>query len=322
MIRAIAIVGPTAVGKTAVAIELAKLLGSEIICCDSMQIYKYMDIGTAKPTPEERAEVPHRMTDFLSPLEKYSAADYAADALACAKEIHEKGKIPVFCGGTGLYLEAVRSGRHTDTDYQDPEYASELKKIAASENGAEALYKMLLECDPESAGAIHPNNVRRVIRALEITHAAGKPKSELDRLSREKSPDIELITFLIRPDDRELLYERINLRVDMMLKAGLIEEAMRLKSLGYLDGSTTASQAIGYKELLAYFNGDCTLAEAINSLKTATRRYAKRQLTWFRAIPGVNEISADENGKMRSPKEIADEILSEIKNTYNCEENR
>ena len=286
--KALAIVGATASGKTSLSIEAARRFDCEIICCDSMQIYKHMDIGTAKATAEEQKAVAHHMMDFLSPEQSYSAADYAKDAYNVALSIEKKGRLPLFCGGTGLYLEAVRSGRHTPLSKADESYRNELFEISKTENGKDILYEMLLSVDKLSAEAIHKNNVKRVIRALEIYRATGKPKSEWDRESKKLPPQIDLLCFCIVYEDRNTLYSRIDQRVDQMIENGLREETEFLLKNGYLSESNTASQAIGYKEFVPYFNREISLNEAVFNVKQESRRYAKRQITWFKRTKGLN----------------------------------
>lgn len=281
MIKAIAVVGPTAVGKTAFSVSLAKKIKAEIISCDSMQVYKHMDIGTAKATVAERGGIPHHMLDILLPSEPYSAADYATDALDCALGITERGNVPIFCGGTGLYLDAVRYGRLDDDGCHDADYTMELLRKAREPGGIDELHDILSELDPQSAQEIHKNNVKRVIRALEIYHSSGVKKSEKDKKSREKSPNIDMLVIGLCASSREVLYDRINSRVDKMIDDGLVEEVRFLYEHGYLNENLTAAQAIGYKEILPYIKGEMTLDECTEKLKTASRRYAKRQLTWF-----------------------------------------
>lgn len=311
--KALAIVGATASGKTSLSIEAARRFGCEIICCDSMQIYKHMDIGTAKATAEEQKAVPHHMMDFLSPEKSYSAADYARDAYEAALSIEKRGKLPLFCGGTGLYLEAARSGRHEIMPMSDEAYRQELNEIAAGENGKDILYEMLLSVDSVSAETIHKNNVKRVIRALEIYRATGKKKSEWDRESKSIPPQIDLLSFCIVYESRDILYSRIDQRVDMMIESGLREETEFLLSNGYLSDSNTASQAIGYKEYLEFLRGEVSEAEAIEKIKLATRHYAKRQLTWFSAQKGIIPLVADERGRLKSARELCDEMEKLVK---------
>lgn len=289
--RIVAVVGPTASGKTALSLGLCRKLGGEVICCDSMQVYRGMDIGTAKPTDEERAAVPHHLVDIADPCETFTAADYVAAAEAAANDVLARGRVPVFCGGTGLYLDSFLRGGFSQVR-EDAEYREQLARFAA-EHGNEALHARLAKIDPESAAAIHPNNVRRVIRALEIYHTEGLTKAELDRRSRESAGRYDAVVIGLRYADRELLYRRIDLRVDAMVQAGLVGEVERLDRAGVFDRSGTAAQAIGYKELLPFVHGECSLEKAVDSLKTATRRYAKRQLTWFGAHGDVHWLDCD-----------------------------
>ena len=280
MIFALAITGPTASGKTAVSLEVCKCFGGEVISCDSMQIYKEMSIGTAKPTAEERATVPHHLIDFLSPKESFSVERYRDMAVSCVKDVSSRGKLPVFVGGTGLYIDSVMRNSAVESPESDPEYRERLLASVKDEEDAKALWNRLSSVDPESAEKIHHNNVKRVIRALEIFDKTGKSKTEFDRESRLLHSEISLGMITIDFHDRENLYKRADLRVDLMLKEGLLDEVISLYERGLLDGAT-ASQAIGYKELLTYVKGEKPLSEAIEDLKLATRRYAKRQLTWF-----------------------------------------
>ena len=293
--RAVAIVGPTASGKTAFSLSLCERFSGEVIGCDSMQIYRGMDIGTAKATPEERARVPHHMIDIAEPDAPYSAADYAAEALLAVTEVIGRGRLPVFCGGTGLYLESARSGRHTGIP-PVPDALREALAREAEEKGPEAMHAALRAVDPASADAIHPNNVRRVLRALEIYRTTGRPKSELDRESRTHPPALDLLVFGLFPTDRSVLLSRIDRRVEAMVAAGLRREVEGLYERGLLPDGSTASAAIGYKEYLAVFRGIMTEEEAIAEIKYATHRYARRQLTWFRAVPGLVPLFCDEGG--------------------------
>lgn len=296
MTRILAIVGPTASGKSALALELAQRLSGEIISCDSMQIYRRMDIGTAKPTKEEQSRIRHHLIDVAEPDEGFSAADYVALASAAAEDCQERGKLPVICGGTGLYLDALLRGGDLAPNTVDPVVRAELTEYA-EKNGAEALWRMLAEIDPESAAATHPNNVKRVARAIEIYRVSGETKTELDRQSRLAGDRYDACVIGLRYTDREALYERINRRVDMMLAEGLVEETERLMAEGVFQKNATAAQAIGYKEIIPYLLGRVSLGEAAEELKTATRRYAKRQMTWFSAKPYVNWIDIDGDGK-------------------------
>ena len=290
--KVFAIVGPTAVGKTALAIKLAKKYNGEIISVDSMQIYRGMDIGTAKPTRDELFSVPHHLIDIRNPNENFSCADYQILAKNTIEDIIKRGKTPIFCGGTGLYLDSVLKMPSFSETARDDEYRAQLEKIASSE-GADYLHNMLREIDPESADAIHKNNIKRVIRALEIYKATGKTKSELDKESREATSPYDSTVFFLCAKDRELLYERIESRVDLMLKEGLLDEAKRLYDSGFLKEEYTSFGAIGYKEFIPYFEGNASLEFCIDELKKATRHYAKRQLTWFGGHDGYHKIFID-----------------------------
>ncbi len=289
-IKIAAIVGPTGSGKTALSIALAKRFDGEIISCDSMQIYKYMDIGTAKPDMAERDGIPHHLIDICEPETKFSCSDYAEAAESVIADIVSRGKLPIFCGGTGLYLDSVLRGVRDDGAVGDPEYRARLEKFA-EENGTGALHKMLRDIDPDSADAIHKNNVRRVIRAIEVYHSSGVTKTELDRRSIEKESKYDALVIGLRYGNRNVLYERIDRRVDIMLETGLEDEARYLWQKGYLDPHTTAGQAIGYKELIPYLEGNIPLEDAALRLKTDTRHYAKRQMTWFSAKDYVKWLS-------------------------------
>ncbi len=289
MKNVLAVVGATASGKTSLSIALAKELGGEIISCDSMQIYRGMDIGTAKPTVEEREGIPHHLMDIVEPSESFSVADYAPLAAKAIEEISARGKLPIFCGGTGLYLDAVLTANEYSEAGSDPSLREELTR-EAQEKGALALWERLKQEDAESAEAIHPNNIKRVIRALEIKLLTGIPKSEWDRRSRLlPSPYYSLVLGLSYPD-RSVLYDRIDRRVDMMMEQGLVREVEGLVSSGRLPRTSTAAQAIGYKEILAYLDGEISPESAVETLKTATRRYAKRQITWFGSKDYVTPI--------------------------------
>ena len=280
--KILAVVGPTASGKTSLSIALARELGGEILSCDSMQIYRDMDIGTAKPTVEEQDGVPHHLIDIAAADEPFSCAEYAAMAKEKIAEIASRGKLPIFCGGTGLYLDGVlRGGNSYEKTETDPEYRAALERMAA-EQGAEAVHAMLAAVDPEAAQATHPNNIKRVIRALEIYHTTGVTKTELDRRSVQVESEYDALVLGLRFPNTEELYERINMRVDMMIEQGLLDECRRLMDAGVFERSATAAQAIGYKELFPYLRGELSLESCVETLKMATRRYAKRQMTWFR----------------------------------------
>lgn len=304
-----AVVGPTASGKTALAVELAKRCGGEIVCCDSMQLYRGMDIGTAKPTAAERQGVPHHLFDVLSPEENCSVNDYVKMANDAVSDIVSRGKLPIFCGGTGLYLDAFLRGGDMETPPPSPEMHAELSAFAERE-GEEALHARLGAVDAESAAAIHPHNRRRVIRALEIYLSTGVPKSEWDRRSLDLPPRYKAVVVGLFWKNRDLLYARIERRVEEMLAAGLEEETRRLAAAGVFRRSATAAAAIGYKELLPYLDGRLTREAAIEDLKTATRRYAKRQITWFSAKPYVRRLFVDDGEQVRNFEEIVNTALS------------
>ncbi len=291
-IRLIALVGATASGKSAAALELAERLNGEIVSCDSMQVYRGMDIATAKPSPAERARVPHHLIDVAEPETPYSVASYLADAEAAVQEIAARGRLPIFCGGTGLYLDRFLFGGLPAQTLSDDSLRAELLALAA-QKGNDFLHTELAKVDPASAAAIHKNNVRRVARAIEIYRLTGVPKSEWDLQTQNQACRYDATVLLLdRP--REELYRRINDRVDAMMSAGLLEETAAFDRRGVFQSNTTAAQAIGYKEILPYLHGECDLQTAVDNLKTATRRYAKRQLTWFLAKSYVRPVAAEE----------------------------
>lgn len=269
----IAIVGPTASGKSSLAVRLAATLDGEVISCDSMQIYRGMDIGTAKATVEEMQGIPHHMIDVASPDAPFSCADYTVMARAAIDDVLSRGKMPIICGGTGLYLESAVFDRTMESPPSDDVIREELEKRDPDENYAE-----LLIVDPDSAAAIHKNNKKRVIRALEIYRISGVTKSEWDRRSTRLPSPYDTRIVVLDPTDRERLYERIDERVDRMFEAGLVDEVRRLG----LDERSTAGQAIGYKELSSALYGKCSISDAAEQIKKASRNYAKRQLTWFK----------------------------------------
>ena len=314
--RILAIVGPTASGKSALALALCKRLGGEIVSCDSMQIYRGMDIGTAKPTASERTEIPHHLIDVADPEQDFSVMDFVAAAERATADILSRGKLPVLCGGTGLYLDAFLRGEEAETPGADPALRAELAALADA-HGAEHLHAMLREVDPESADTVHQNNVRRVIRALEIYRATGVPKSEWDRRSLQQPSRYDAVVLGLAYSDRELLYRRIESRVDQMIEAGLVAETRDLMQRGVFEVSRTASAAIGYKELLPYLRGEQSLNDAIAELKTATRRYAKRQMTWFMAKPYVQWIEANDGISLRKSEEIVNKSLELLSNAWN-----
>ena len=290
------IVGPTASGKTALSVALAKELDGEIVSADSMQLYRGMDIGTAKATREERQGIPHHMLDILDPGESYSAAQYAEDARKCVEDILARGKVPIVAGGTGLYLNALLGRIRFEEEERDPAYRQALEAEAEAEGGA-GLLARLREVDPESAAKLHENDHKRIIRALESFHATGEPLSVINARGREQPLNYRPCIIGIAPEKREVLYSRIDRRVNEMIRGGLIEEARALFARPVL--SSTARQAIGYKELLPYLEDGAPLEPCVELLKQNTRRYAKRQLTWFRNDPEVHWIWYDQNVNFR-----------------------
>ena len=308
---ALALTGPTASGKTALSLSLAEKLGCEIISLDSMQIYKHMDIGTAKATADERARVPHHMIDFLSPSESYSAEDYRADAMRVLADVESRGRLPLFVGGTGLYMDTVIRGTELSSPPSSEELRERLLESAVTDEQREALWQRLLEIDPESANKTHKNNVRRVVRALEIYELTGKTKTYFDELSRSVTPDLEVGMITLDFHNRDNLYSRVDMRVDQMIDEGLLDEVKSLYDSGILVENTTAAQAIGYKEIKLYLDGECSLDEAVELLKLSTRRYAKRQLTWFRHNKDAKRLYIDrEDGTMKSKDELLTELYA------------
>ena len=316
MIFSLAITGPTASGKTALSLDFAERLGGEIISCDSMQIYKGMDIGTAKATAEEQRRAKHHLIDFLDPKESFSVEAYREMAIAQAREISERGRVPIFVGGTGLYVDALMRAPQISAPESDPEYRAAIIESIHGDEDVHALWERLRSVDPESAEAIHKNNIKRVIRALEIYDKTGITKSELDKRSRLPSPEIFVGMITLDFHDRELLYSRIDKRVDIMMEEGLLCEVRTLFENKMIPSDSTAAQAIGYKELISYLKGEEDLPSAIESIKLASRRYAKRQLTWFRHVRDAKHLYADDLGtkQMRPYDSLLSEALSLAKN--------
>ena len=278
MNKILVISGPTASGKTALAVELAKIYDGEVISADSMQIYTDMDIASAKATKEERQGIPHYMLGFLDPSESFSVAEYVKLCDGCVRDILGRGKTPIICGGTGLYISSFVDNLKFDDSKQDFAYREELRKFA-EEHGNGALLEKLREVDPETAQQLHENNVGRIIRALEVYKTAGHTISQAKAMSREEQSPYEFVMITLDFEDREILRERINRRVDDMMERGLLDEARRCFEQ---KNRPTAAQAIGCKELYPYFRGEKELSECVEELKLRTRQYAKRQLTWFR----------------------------------------
>ncbi len=302
------IAGPTGVGKTAASVILAKKLNTEIISCDSMQIYKGMDIGTAKVTKEEADGVVHHMTDIINPDENFSVCDYVDMASKCIENIAKNGKIPLVVGGTGLYADSLLKGIDFSKDApKEEEYRQELFKLAEKE-GAQYVHSLLAEVDEISAKVIHPNNVKRVIRALEYYHATGERISDHNERTKEKEPPYNSVRIYFTRE-RQTLYERIDSRVDQMISDGLLEEVKSLIKNG-INEDNTSMQAIGYKEIADYLAGKTTLEDAINLIKQGSRHYAKRQLTWFKRDESGIWLNLDE---FNSNEEVAKACLDIIK---------
>lgn len=306
-IKIVAVTGPTASGKTALAIELAKRFNGEIISCDSMQIYKGMDIGTAKPTADELASVPHHLIDILPADAPYSCSDYVKDAERAIEDVSSRGKLPILCGGTGLYLDRLLKGGNDEEAACDGALRDELKKFY-EENGADALHQRLYALDPESAEAIHKNNVKRVMRAIEICLVTGKKKSEVDLKNAEICDRYDHTVITLAFHNRDILYGRIDRRVDAMIAEGLLEETKRLMADGVFERSVTAAQAIGYKELFPYLNGEASLEDCIDELKRASRRYAKRQITWFSGKEYAHKVFLDDENGLKEFEDIVNNL--------------
>lgn len=289
------LVGPTAIGKTSVSIELAKRLNGEIISADSMQIYKYMDIGTAKITAEEMEGIPHYLIDIVYPDEEFTVADYKILAEKHIKEINSRNKLPIVVGGTGLYVNSLIYDLNFTQVPPNEKIRKKLEDLA-EEYGNEYIHKMLEKIDKESYERIHVMDRKRIIRALEIFEATGIPMSEQSSNFRKQIDKYNLVMVGLNMD-REKLYERINLRVDKMIEAGLIDEVSSLLKMGY-SKSLTSMQGIGYKELIRYLEGDISLEESIELIKKGSRNYAKRQLTWFRRDSRIKWFNVDEYSNM------------------------
>ena len=305
----IILAGPTAVGKTAASIRLAKAVGGEIISADSMQVYRHMDIGSAKIRPEEMEGVPHYLVDVLEPEEDFNVVRFQQMAKAAAEEIYARGRIPIAAGGTGFYIQALLYDIDFTENDGDSSFRRELEKTA-EEKGGEYLHALLQEADPEAALQIHPHNIKRMIRALEFQHQTGRKISEHNETEREKESPYNFAYFVLT-DDRSRLYDRIDRRVDLMMEEGLLDEVRFLKERGVRRDST-AMQGLGYKELYAFLDGEYPLEEAVRIIKRDTRHFAKRQLTWFKRERDV--IWADKSVIGQDDDAVIDFILKELKN--------
>ncbi len=304
--RLICICGPTASGKTALSVALAKQLHTEIISADSMQIYRGMDIGTAKPTAEERQGVPHHLLDICAPGEAFSVARYVELADAAAQDVLSRGMIPIVAGGTGLYMDALIECSTFSGDETDLSVREKYQRMAA-EQGNEAVHACLAKVDPEGAERLHPNNLKRVIRALEVYEQTGMTIDAFNRLHKRPAPKYAALKIGVCPAERQTLYDRIDRRVDQMLADGLLEETKRLLDSGALAG--TAAQAIGYKELLGYLQGDAPLADCVALLKQRSRNYAKRQLTWLKRDDNIHWIYYNNGEELPAILQEATEYL-------------
>jgi len=298
--------GPTAVGKTDLSIKLAQKLDGEIISADSMQIYKYMDIGSAKVTEDEMDGISHYLIDVIKPNVPFSVADFKEHGDEALKEIILKGKLPLISGGTGLYINSLTCNMTFTEAEKDDDYRIYLEKLAL-ENGNEYIHEMLKECDPISYEEIHPNNRKRVIRALEVFKLTNKPFSSYNAGDDFYNSNYDVYYYVLTMD-REKLYERINKRVDIMMEKGLLDECIKLKEMGYTS-DIQSMQGIGYKEILYYLDGKISLDEAIDMIKQGSRNYAKRQLTWFRRDPRCIFLDKD---KM-SDEEALEKVINDIR---------
>lgn len=305
----IILAGPTAVGKTSLSIRLAKETGGEIISADSMQVYRHMDIGSAKITKEEMEGVPHYLVDVLEPEEEFNVVRFQQMAEEAAERIWEKGKIPLVVGGTGFYIQALLYDIDFTENDGDESYRRRLEQKASDEEGASELYEMLTTVDPKAAREIHPRNLKRIIRALEFHHQTGKKISEHNETQRQKSSPYNYAYFVLT-DERSRLYERIDQRVDLMMEQGLLDEVRYLKERGVRKDST-AMQGLGYKELYAYLEGEYPLDEAVRIIKRDTRHFAKRQLTWFKRERDV--IWADKSVIGQDEQKLADYMLGYLR---------
>lgn len=283
------IAGPTGVGKTELSIKIAKDLGGEIISCDSMQIYKYMDIGSAKIREEEKEGIAHHLIDIIDPRDEFSVADYKELAEEKIKDVHNRNKYPIMVGGTGLYINSIVYNFNFTENMKDEELRREYESIAR-EKGNNYLHNLLREVDEKAANKIHENNVKRVIRALEVTKLTGKAFS--DQVTREEVNPLYKVNYFYLNMDREKLYKRIDQRVEEMINEGLLEEVVKLKKMG-LNNKNQSMQGIGYKELLEYLYGNTSKEEAIEKIKQGSRNYAKRQQTWFRNDKLAKELNKD-----------------------------
>lgn len=308
----IILTGPTAVGKTKASIGLAKAIGGEIISADSMQVYRHMDIGSAKITKEEMADVPHYLIDVLEPEEEFHVVRFQQMAKAAMADIYSRGKIPIIVGGTGFYIQALLYDIDFTENEGDSVYREKLE-VLAKEKGAAYLHGQLAMVDPKSAEEIHANNIKRVIRALEFYHQTGQKISEHNERERQKESPYQFCYFVLN-DRRECLYERIDQRVDQMIRNGLVQEVQTLKERGCTK-QMVSMQGLGYKEIFSYLEGDCSLEEAVYIIKRDTRHFAKRQLTWFKRERDVIWVQKDELNY--DDEKLLQSLLESIKERMN-----
>jgi len=313
----IIITGPTAVGKTALSVRLAKAIGGEIISADSMQVYRHMDIGSAKIKKEEMDGVPHYLIDVLDPEEEFNVTVFQKMAKEAVEEIYSHSHIPIVAGGTGFYIQALLYDIDFTENGEDTSIRMELEKLG-QERGAEYLHNLLWDIDPDSAEEIHENNMKRVIRAIEYYRQTGERISEHNKREREKKSPYDFLYYVVNTD-RARLYERIDRRVDLMLEQGLVEEVMHLKDMG-LTRDMVSMQGLGYKEILDYLQGICTLEEAVYVLKRDTRHFAKRQITWFKRERDVRWLNLpDYNNDL---DQVQLKMLQDINEMYGLENNK
>ncbi len=303
--RLVAVVGPTASGKTALAVQLAHRLDGEVVSCDSMQIYRGMTIATAAPTPSEQEGIPHHMVGIIEPTESFSVVEYVARAKEIIADISARGKMPILCGGTGLYYSSLTDGIEFSEGAADPGLREELR-LRAEKEGGEALLAELAVFDPESAARLAPADHKRIIRAIEVYRATGITMTQHIAESRSRPSEYDTRSVGLFYHDRQVLYDRINRRVDMMMADGLLDEARRFCAE---NEAGTAVQAIGYKELRPYLEGQCSLEEALESLRQATRRYAKRQISWFGRDERIARLYMDEQNDKQTAAQRAMELI-------------
>lgn len=310
MDKLIVVLGPTAVGKTALAIALAKRLHTEVISGDSMLIYRHMDIGTAKPSPAEQDGVLHHLIDIVEPSESYDVTAFLDVARKKIHELNERGCIPILAGGTGLYIKALLEGYQFNVTPQNEEFRRDMERVI-EEHGVEELHRRLAEVQPETAARLHPNDTRRVIRALEVATFGGETVSQEKKDGEARLYDVAVIGLT---SERSLLYERINRRVDDMMEQGLLDEVKSLLARG-ISPDAQAMKGIGYKELVAYLDGRCTLDEAVDEIKKGTRHFAKRQFTWYRKMPYIDwyEVTTKED-----LVRIEEEIVKKLTGKFFC----